>query len=90
MFVVASARASFFVARVPWAIVPLSARPPHRTGTQTSRLTKTCYTPFVAHKNHGHTHRGTATVPLTLARSRGAVWLVLLLRGDGQDTTSER
>ena len=43
----------------------ICARAP-KTATHPSRLAKICYTPFVAHKNHRDTHRGTASVPLTL------------------------
>ena len=53
--------------RVPWSVVPLArAFTAPTTATHTSRFEKTCYTPMVAHKNHGLTHRRTATVPSTV------------------------
>ena len=39
---------------------------------------------MVAHENHGHTHRGTATVPLMLVRPSCAVVLVVSLRFYGR------
>ena len=67
MSVVASARASFLVARLRCSIVPIArASTAPKTATHPPRLTETCYTPIAAHKNRGHTHRGTTTVPLIL------------------------
>ena len=78
----ASARASFVVARVHWSIVPFArASTAPKPATHTSRLTKTCYTPIVAHKNYGHTHRGTATVPLILPAPVSLVGCVALFTG---------
>ena len=52
----------------PGQLFHFRARQPHRKQHKhQSRLTnETCYTPMAAHTNHGHTHRGTATVPLIL------------------------
>ena len=47
-----------------WASHETTTAP--KPATHPSRLTKTCYTPIRAHKNHGHTHRRTATAPLIL------------------------
>ena len=73
-----------FCARVYRSVVPFAhASTASKPATHPSRLTKTCYTPFVAHENHGHTHRGTATVPLMLARPSCAVLLVEMMRFHG-------
>ena len=81
MFAV-SARASFLVARVHRTVVAFAraSTAPKTSDTPITRVTKTCYTPIVAHKNHGHTHRGTATVPLILlAYVVQSGWLVVFV-----------
>ena len=46
----------FLLEHRSWSRAHWCARPLHQTGN----------TPITAHKNHGHSHRGTPSVPLTL------------------------
>ena len=67
-------------------VAPLRATQSHARATSTSkfagdreRLTKTCYTPVAAHKSRTFPSRH-GRCPVDTACSRGAVWLVVLLR----------